>query len=182
MNVSDIIATALEEYDKSKKFMKQLRKKTLYQVINPTNPETQRTVYKFLDRYTTKHLFSSEGELLALYYKKFDIWSWPWANTNLSNGETYYSKQLIKHAINLGSELSYIKSILITSRGLIKHPYQIDINLAISSYIIKHNYILVKKIVINEQDPDDYVNHYIILLNNTELDKMRESINAELNG
>ena len=69
------------------------------------------------------------------------VWSWAWSQPGLTNSENYLAKEILLYALKLGSDLSYIKSILTTSRGVIKDITQIDINLAIGSSIIKQPYI-----------------------------------------
>lgn len=172
MNISDVISKALEDYDSVKPIIKHLQKNASFQIVYPSNPDIQRSVYRFTDKITNNLILESESELLAIYYKKYNVWSWAWANTSLSEGDTYFSKQLVEHAIRLKSDMSYIKSLLITSRGLIKDDIQIDINLALAASIIKQPFIFTKKIPVTN-DKDDFVNHYVILLNKDALTKLK---------
>lgn len=171
MNVQDIIKKALIEYDIAQPVIKYLKEYTYYGG-NKTNNDYQRTIFKFTDKETGKIILETEVEILAIYYDKLQIWSWAWAQTGLTNSENYLAKEILLYSLKLGSELSYIKSILTTSRGVVKDVTQIDINLAIGSSIIKQPYVYPFVFPIE----NNYLVYYFVLLNKEELDKLGESI------
>jgi len=114
-------------------------------------------------------------ETLAVFYDKLNVWSWAWSHMGLTNAENYLSKEILIYALKLGSELTYLKSILTTSRGVVKDRVQVDINLALGASIIKHPYIYpyVYKI------EDYHLIYYMILLNKDALDTLNKKIIEE---
>lgn len=171
MNVQDIISKALIQYDSGQPVVRYLKKNTYYGGIK-TNNDYQRTIFTFTDKKTEKIILETEVEILAIYYDKLRVWSWAWSQPGLTNSENYLAKEILLYALKLGSDLSYIKSILTTSRGVIKDPTQNDINLAIGSSIIKQPYIYPFVFPVENNN----LVYYFILLNKEELDKLNDSI------
>jgi len=178
MNVQDIISKALIQYDMAHPVINYLKKYTYYEG-HKTNNDKERTVFRFTDKETDKIIIDSEVEILAIYYDKYKIWSWAWSQAGLYNSENYLAKEILLYALKLESDLSYIKSILTTSRGVIKDITQLDINLAIGSSIIKQPYIYPFLFPIEE----NYLVYYFVLLNKKDLDKLNDKIknNVEIN-
>jgi hypothetical protein len=171
MNVQDIISNALIQYDTVQPIVRHLKKNTYYGG-EKTDNNWKRTVFTFTDKKTEEIILETEVELLAIYYDKYKIWSWAWAQADLLESENYLSKEILIYALKLGSELSYIKSILTTSRGVIKDVTQVDINLAIASSIIKQPYIYPFVYSIENYN----LVYYFILLNKDGLDKIKNEI------
>ena len=174
MNVQDIISKALIEYDAAQPVIRYLIKNSHYEGFK-TNNDWQRTKFKFIDKNTDEIIIETEVEILAVYYDKLKVYSWAWSQTGLTNSENYLAKEILLYALKIGSELSYIKSILTTSRGSIKDVTQVDINLAIGSYIIKQPYIYPFVYSIE----GSHLIYYFILLNKTELDKLSQTVNEK---
>lgn len=171
MNVQHIISKALIEYDTAQPVIRYLVKNARNIKGNKTNNDFERTNFEFIDE-NGEVVLKTEVEILAVFYDKLNIWSWGWSQTGLTNAENYLSKEILLYALKLGSDLSYIKSILTTSRGVIKDITQIDINLAISSSIIKQPYIYPFIYPIE----NNLLVYYFILLNKTDLDKLAQQI------
>ena len=174
MNVQDIIKNSLIEYDNTRSVIKYLHEKTDYWGTKAESEYT-RTKMHFEDKETGKTILTTEVETLAIFYDKLNIWSWAWSHPGLLNSENYLAKEILIYSFKLGSELSYIKTILTTSRGVIKDRMQIDINLAISSSIIKQPYIFP---YVYPVDGHELV-YFLILLNDEDLNKLKEQINNE---
>ena len=178
MDVQSIISNALVEYDTAQPLIRYLLSKTRLEGVK-TSTDIERTRFKFIDKGTNKVILDTEVETLAVFYDKLKVYSWAWSQTGLTNAENYLAKEILLYALKLESDLSYIKSILTTSRGLIKDANQIDINLAIGSSIIKQPYIYPFVYPIES----NHLVYYFILLNKTDLDKLkREVVTPELNG
>lgn len=174
MNVEHIVQDALIKYDTAQPVIKYLLEKLKIDAVK-TGDDTHRTTFKFSDRSTGEVLIETEVEILAVFYDKMNIWSWAWSQVGLHNSENYLAKEMLLHALKFGSELSYIKSILTTSRGIVRDLVQIDINLAIGSSIIKQPYIYPYVYTIN----DNNLVYYFILLNRSELDKLNKKLKDE---
>ncbi len=172
MNVQDIIGKALIQYDTVQPTIRFLKKNTYYGG-EKTDNNWKRTIFTFTDKKTEKIILETEVELLAIYYDKYNIWSWAWAQADLLESENYLAKEILIYALKLGTELSYIKSILTTSRGVIKDVTQVDINLAIASSIIKQPYIYPFVYSIENYN----LVYYFVLLNKIGLDELTSEIN-----
>lgn len=171
MNLQHVISEALVEYDAARPVIRYLQKNTDFDGVKSTN-DTVRTKFKFSDKNTNEVIVDTEVETLAIFYDKLDVWSWAWSQTGLTNAENELSKKILMYALKLDPDLSYLKSILTTSRGPIYDVTQIDINLAIASSIIKQPYIYPYIHRVEDQN----LIYYIILLNKEELDKLKNKI------
>jgi len=166
MSVQNIISQALENYDKSIAVINYLLNETFLKIDK--NDSQQRTVFKFYNKKTKNLLFESEVEIIAIYYDKLHIWSWAWSQTGLKNAENFLSKEILLYSLKLEDDMSYIKNLLCSSRGIINDITQIDINLAIGSDIIKKHYIYP---LIHNIDNSNLI-YYYILINTDKLNKL----------
>lgn len=170
MNVADIISNALIEYDTARPVINFLQK-THTEGFKTSN-DWQRTNIRFMDPETKELIVDTETEVLAIYYDKFNVWSWAWSHIGLTNAENYLSKETLLYSLKLGSELAYLKSIITTSRSVIKNTIQLEINLAIASSIIKQPYIYPYVYTFK----DHKLTYYYILLNKLDLTKLNDKI------
>jgi hypothetical protein len=175
MNVSDIISKALVEYDSAIPVIKYLIENTRAN-ITVTDNDRVRSSIQFINEKTNEIVIDTEIEILAIFYEKLKIWCWSWSLTGLTNSQNYLSKEILLYALKLDVEMSYIKSILTTSRGIIDDISQIDINLAIGASIIKMPYIYPFLYKIN----DSYLIYYMILINKTDLDNLHLKLKKEM--
>ncbi len=142
-NINELILKALDYYDSQKlKYNylinnKNIEFKNKDEIIFNTDDETITTLY----------------EILGYFDKKTNIWIWGWVlNENMSSTEI--SKNLLNYGLKLGPERQeipehfFIKSLLVNSRILIDDEIQLDINIAIYSYLLKgkFSFIYPKKI------------------------------------
>lgn len=176
MDTKYIISKSLQDYDSNSDLIRYLQKHTRLETIEK-KIDTERDVWIFYDRDTNDILFETEVEVLGIYHKKVGVWIWAWSVPNYSIIKINLSKELLLYALSLGFESSYLKTLLITSRGSIVDPIQLDIHIALASYIIKNPYIYPY-----EQIIDGYsMFRYYILLNTSALDAIHKKIRSKTN-
>ena len=174
MNIQYIITKSLLDYDEKQSVIKYLTKnsKTIDSVRK--NSDTIRNNIKFYD--DKKNLIlETDYEVLGIYYDKLHVWSWGWSHTALSNAETYLSREVLNHSLKWGSDLSYLKSMLTSSRSIVRERAQLDIHLALGCNIIKQPYIYPYVYKIG----DAKLIYYLILLNKTDLDRLDKIISKK---
>lgn len=171
MSAQDNIKKALIEYDSASSVIKYLLKNTIH-VIEQTSSNYKRSISKFFSRTTNELVLESENEILAIYYSKHQIWCWAWSLVELTDSENFLAKEILLYSLGMDTNLSYIKSLLTTSRGIIDDVSQLDINLAVSSSLIKQPYIFPYYHKIGNHT----LVYYFILLNNTDLDLLKQKI------
>jgi hypothetical protein len=108
--------------------------------------------------------FQTEYELLGVYSEKNRIWSWSWGIAVKSIADNYLARKLIKYAVDLEQDRGYMKFLLTTARGIIQDTTQIDINLAVASYILKQPYIYEHKLNIGTDGVDNIIRYYMIMV------------------
>lgn len=169
MSTHDIIAKALIYYDSKQPFIRYLKRRAAY-TVNKTSSDMKRSWISFQDRKTGETVVETEMEILGIYYSKHKVWSWAWSHPGLYNSENYLAKEILRYSLDLGPELAYIKSVLTTSRGIVKDSVQLDINLAIGTSVIKQPYIYPYVWPVG----DHVLVYYLVLLNQKSLDKFFE--------
>lgn len=177
MNIQHIIAEALTEYDMTKPTIKYLLENT-YQTGIKTTVDIKRSVFKFHDKHTDEIILETEVEFLGIFYDKFNVWSWAWAHIGLTNAENFLSKEILLYALKLTTDMSYLKSIITTSRGVIKDRTQVDINIALGASIIKQPYIYPWIYEIEGYS----LTYYVILLNKEKLGELSKKLNLSAQG
>ena len=133
-SLSEIVKKALEHNDK----------KTMdYQyLINNQNVK-----FDEIDNVITFYIDNNENkifnyELLGYYDNENKIWIWGWVLSDFNYKDTPLCKYLLDYGLKLEpksatQEQFMIKGILVNSRILIEEHVQLDINLAIYSYLVK---------------------------------------------
>src|SRR5207248_7579382 len=136
------------DYDATANLLRYLRKKTKLVTIEKKQ-DTERDTWIFYDLDTNDVVLETEVEALGVYHKKLGIWVWAWSILTYSSTKIHLSKELLLYALSLGVESSYLKTLLITSRGSLVDQIQLDIHIALASYIIKQPYIYPFEHIIN---------------------------------
>lgn len=166
MSIQNLVGESLKFYDTHQKMIRYMMKYWRFELISSTS-DTQRAVMTFRNRITEEKEITTETEVLAIYYEKYHLWLWSWSHPFATSSQSYLARQMLLYALNLGPDMTYIKSLLVTSKGIIQDPIQVDINLAVAAGIIKQPYIYPNITYI-----DDYaLIHYYILINRDEIDE-----------
>jgi hypothetical protein len=173
MDVKYIISKSLEDHDRIALLIRYLKDKTKVRLV-PQKRNNNRDLWTFYDVNTNEPILETEVEYLSIYNSKLKIWCWAWSVPLLSSLNINLSKEMLLYALKLGPELSYLKSILITSRGTVVDPIQVDIHLALASYILKQPYVFPYK-----HPMETYMVYYYILLNTDGLNELFEKIKSE---
>lgn len=141
----DIVKSSLEYFDKNMEIRsKTLSKFKFVKIITNTNIDMDRNIIIFYDKNGTE-LHKSKYERLGTYYNLSNTWIWSWANPTRNKNETYISKNILKYGLDIDvdksksdfNDMMFIKTELVTSRFRISDPIQLDVHIALSSYISK---------------------------------------------
>ncbi len=169
-NIDPIIKTSLEYYDshniKIDKFIKDI---VYLEFINNNNQTDQ---IKFYDNDKNLLLISSY-EIIGFYIPQNKIWKWAWAVPTIVKKYTYYARKILSYAFDLDSIKDYlVKSSLINSKVSIMNNIQLDIYIALASYISKKPFIFkFYNSIYNDGDNDDSnLINYQKILKDTEID------------
>ena len=171
-NISNLIPLALEYFDKNnhdlKNFVDKIDSNKTETIKNKKDLEKNKIL--FFDK-NSKKLLESEYEVIGIFYKKYNTWIWSWAIPSLSKNQILTSRKLLSYALDIdlnqdnNKQFEYIKSELVTSRSKINSKLQLDIYLALVSYLSKKKFIYKQRYYINNQDPNNYVDYYLFIIN-----------------
>jgi len=152
-DISNIIKNSLEYYDnnqiKNNKFINKIK------YIKTINNENVTDEIIFYDK-NKKKIFKSRFELLAQYLPSKQIWKWAWSIPSMPKKDSLISRNIINYAFDLEETNKYpLKEILINSNINIKNNNQLDINIALSSFLTKIPLILKYYAIPNSNSNDN---------------------------
>jgi hypothetical protein len=154
MNI-DLVRDALEYYDANREKYQKFLKKVKYTKLIPSKTDMEYNSIIFFDK-DNNEIHTSRYELIGTYVPDYNIWSWAWSVPAFSKNSTYTVTNVLNYGIKLPPSSPYIKTELITSRFAVSDLTQLDLHVAIASYLSK------MELIYNYQTSysDDFSNYY----------------------
>jgi hypothetical protein len=133
---------------------------------------------KYLNDIKKNELFFSElnktftYNILGIFDNIKKIWIWGWLSPNYYTNEIQYTKKLLDYGIKISpdetdikQEKLYLKSQFTNSRFLLNDIIQLELHLALSSYLLKDNFdfIYPVKKYLDNKDKENYISIFYIL-------------------
>ncbi len=154
---SSNIRSALEYYDNHQLKIIELLKKIEYIKFINNTPSTNQIIFYDSNKNI---LLESNYEALGFYFQNSNIWKWAWSMPTLSKNDTSISRKILNYAFDLEPTKEYIlRSALINSSTLINNDLQLDIHIALSSYLIKKPFIFKLPIGFNQNSTDEFISY-----------------------
>ncbi len=137
-STKDIILNSLEYYDKNNEKYSKLLSRIKYYSQKGKVGDMERHEITFYDK-DKKVLFKSDYELIGLYNNFSNTWAWAWSLSWAKKNETYLSRKILYYGLDIVPDISteFLKAELITSRFRISNMIQLDLHVAIASYLSK---------------------------------------------
>ena len=151
----ELVINSLKYFDENQeKNIKLTEKFKRYSLNRFDDNDIEHARITFYNEYNEK-LAEYKYEILGIYYITSKNWSWSWAIPNLKKKYSYIAKKTFNYGLDLDPELEdiYIRAELITSRFSISSDIQIDIHVALASYISKQPFIFKLIIEIPHSTP-----------------------------
>lgn len=141
MENKELVVNALRYYDKNNELYAETFAKIKYFSIKLSEHDLEHSIIIFYDN-NKKKLFESRYEVIGMYNPSINIWIWGWAIPSLRKNQTGLIKKVLNYGMDLDADSIFLKSELITSRFTITNETQLDIHIAIASYISKNKSII----------------------------------------
>ena len=180
MNFSTIVSDALEYYDlNNEKFDSYFRK---VKSVKFEEPASDTDAYKiiFLDK-DNNIIGKSRYENIGIYSQKGKVWTWAWSISTFAKNTINIIRKVLNYGIDIDVKKRFLKNELITSRFKISNKTQIDIHIAIASYLSKqpaifiikkipysYNYEIVRDVDFNSNEENVYYFLFILDYKNLE--------------
>lgn len=107
--------------------------------------------------------------ILGIFDYSKKIWIWGWLVPDYSYNHILYTKKLLDYGIKINPdkmdvEFLWIKTQLVNSRFLLDDSLQLDIHLAISSYLLKDNFDFIYPVTkqLTDNKNDKLIIYYIL--------------------
>ena len=153
------IKTAIEEHDLYEyKILNFLKKIEYFKIQNDRNLTPR---IKLFDS-NKNLLLESSFENVGIFKQKNNIWQWGWSMNSINNNQNFISRNILTYSFKLKTEIPseyLLKAILLESKHFIKNKLQLEILLAISSYLSKFHFILKLPILPNINFEEEYINY-----------------------
>ncbi len=130
-----------------------------------------------IERETNSITFSDtkdkfKYEFLGIFDNNTNIWMWAWLVPEFMYNETNIVRKLLNYGLKisptptnkLNNEKLYLKTQMVNGRFLLNDDFQLDLHLAISSYLAKDNikFIYYKKKYLNKEKTKFITVYYLI--------------------
>jgi hypothetical protein len=162
IDLSFIVSKALEYYD--------IKKQEYKDFLNITKISLDRDKGTFIFLDNNKEF---KYEVLGIFDNTTNIWMWAWMVPEFFYNETNIVKKLLNYGLKLtpnpinllSEEQLYLKTQLINSRFLLHNQFQLELHLAISSYLAKSSFkfIYSKKKYLNKTNTKYITVYYLII-------------------
>ena len=155
---NDVVVRALEFYDKNKEKYDKFLSKVKYLSFRS---DGDKKYISFLDKNKEK-IIESRYELLGDYYNDIKTWIWGWSQPGNKKSLIKTSKMLFDYGINIDyNKNKFLKTLLVTSRFLINTLVQLEINIAIASYLSKYPFVFNFYQYESTAEGQYWKNHYL---------------------
>lgn len=176
MNNISLVTTSLEYYDSNNEKYGSLFKNITY-IKFIVEEESQHNIIVYYDS-DKKEVFRSRYEIIGLYNSNTNTWTWAWAIPIFKKNNTNIVRKIWNYGAVLSPKEQYLKTELITSRFRVADPIQLDIHVALASYLSKtpvvykmYNYMqdigdldIDGYLNIKKETKDNYTLYYMFLL------------------
>ena len=143
----DIVTNSLKYYDKNMEIYKDKLKYAKYFKIEESSSDTQHEILLFYDE-NKKLILKTRYEYIGIYGHNTQTWIWGWSIPTLRKISTTIIRKIFNYGAELDPSESFLKTELVTARFMISDPIQLDIHMAIVSYLSKTPFTY------NVPDPD----------------------------
>jgi len=126
-----------------------------------------------LDGENSQIIFGEEKfkyELLGVFDNQTNVWIWSWMIPLIDNKKSDISKKLLNYGLNIfpsqeNQEAIYLKTQLLNSRFLIEDEFQLEIHLALATYLAKDNFKFLYPIKdYFDRKKEKYITKYFFIL------------------
>jgi len=136
MNNIGIVTDSLEYFDvNTEKYNDSLRKLRYIKFINATSDLDHNIIIMYDE--DKNEILKSRYEIVGIYSSDTKTWAWGWAVPNFKKNSTNIVRKIMNYGAELDPSNKFLKTELITSRFRISDPIQLDIHVAIASYLSK---------------------------------------------
>lgn len=160
-SLNQFIKKALEHYDNQNFKYKHLI------LLNNIKYNSTRSTINFIDNNDNEHDY--DFETLGYFDNITNIWIWSWIIHDLKSEQTKIARNLLNYGLKLEpgqnlEEHSMMKLLLVNSRIKLEEQLQLDVNIAIFSYIMKDSikFIYPRKKYLDETKKT-YVTFYLLI-------------------
>jgi hypothetical protein len=155
-SLNQFIIKVLDYYDKQTLMY--------YEHITNNNVKINENTNEIIFNDETKYNY----ELLGYFDNANNIWIWGWILPQYNIKETRIARNLLDYGLKLEPETNitehlYIKSLLVNSKISIDTSIQLDINLAIYSYLSHDRFLFIYPYKVLSEDKKNYITLYYLI-------------------
>lgn len=134
------VTTSLKYFDENNEKYDGILKHAKYVKYIFAENDMSNNIVVFFDK-NKNEIFKSRYEIIGLYNTDVNTWTWSWAIPTFKKNNTGTARKLLNYGLMLDPSVKYLKTELITSRFRVADFVQLDIHVAIASYISKNPFV-----------------------------------------
>lgn len=149
--MNTLVSDALEYYDlNSEKYESFFKNVKTVRFEAPASDTDYYTILFFDDNNNL--IGKSRYENIGIYSHRGKIWTWAWSISTFAKNTINIIRKILNYGFDIDTDKRYLKNELITSRFQISDKTQIDIHVAIASYLSKQPTIVILKKIPNSNE------------------------------
>lgn len=134
------VTTSLKYFDENSEKYEGVLKHAKYIKYFLAENDMSNNIVVFFDK-NKREIFKSRYEIIGLYNTDVNTWTWSWAIPTFKKNNTGTARKLLNYGLMLDPSAKYLKTELITSRFRVADIVQLEIHIAIASYISKNPFV-----------------------------------------
>lgn len=144
MDVNTLVSDSLEYYDANNEKYESFFKRVKNVKFEAAKSDLDYYEIIFFDEHGIA-LGKSRYENIGVYSQKGRVWTWAWSISAFAKKTTAIIRKVLNYGFDIDSDKIFLKNELITSRFKISDKTQLDIHIAIASYLSKQPAIFIIK-------------------------------------
>lgn len=157
MSINTLVSDALEYFDTNHEkyglYFKNVKSIKFEEAMSDTD------YYKIIFYDKNQNMMGkSRYENIGIYSQKGRVWTWAWSISTFAKNTINIIRKVLNYGIDIDNSKKFLKNELITSRFEISNKIQIDIHIAIASYLSKQPAIFIIKKLPYSVDKNEIVN------------------------
>lgn len=154
----EVVTKSLEYYDNNKEKYTPIISKIKFIKFELGTSDMDRTTFIAYNK-NKEEIFRSRIEYIGTYFTYSRTWAWSWAVPDYPKNTTFISRKIFNYGLDLdpSTDNIFLRAELLTSRFRISNEIQLDIHVAISSYLSKNPLVYPLYLYPDQEDIEGFM-------------------------
>lgn len=165
-HIIELIKKSLKHFDTQNNKYSKFLKNTKF--THPLLNVNDKKILNKIDGNEIDNTLIFNNEILGIFSHQTNVFLWSWSLPYLGINDTIISKELLNYGLKLepvSNNVShfFLKSLLVNARNYIENDFDLELILAISSYILKDKYNFIYPVNTYNKDKKIIITTYFLV-------------------